>query len=130
LLRAFFYKRADERAFFDAFGSRESYLEQVRDFSFSVVVLCCEFHDDLPSSLIKLCADGLDALPRSAIRFAVVRANEAPLFQAHKYVEGTVRQDMTLASETSDCAYLSAIRPFMMDCPTKGQLMQNTLFVL
>jgi hypothetical protein len=80
--------------------------------------------------LIELRADGLDTLPRSAVRFAVLRANEAPLPQAQENVERAVRQDMTLAGETGDRAYLAVIRPFMVDGATKGEFVQNTLFVL
>jgi len=79
--------------------------------------------------LIELCADGSDTLPGRAVRFAILRANEASLSEAQENVEGAVRQDMTIAGETGDCAYLAVIRPFMVDGPTKGEFVQNTLFV-
>ena len=80
--------------------------------------------------MIELRAHGFDALPRYAIRLAVLRADEAPFLQAHKYVEGAVRQDMTIACETCYSMYLAVITPFVMDGPTKGEFVQNTLLVL
>jgi hypothetical protein len=37
---------------------------------------------------------------------------------------------MTIAGETSYRAYLAAIAPFVMNGSTKGEFVQNTLFVL
>ena len=82
------------------------------------------------SSLVKLGSHGFDALPRYAIRFAILRADETPFLEAKKYVEGAVRQDMTIACETSYSVYLAVITPFVMDGSTKGEFVQNTLFVL
>jgi len=82
------------------------------------------------SSLVKLGAHGFDALPRYAIGLAILRANEAPFLQAQKYVEGAVRQDMTIACETCYSVYLAVITPFVVDGPTTGAFVQNTLFVL
>lgn len=82
------------------------------------------------SSLIELCANGFDPLPRSAVGFAVLRADAAPFFQTQENVKGAVRQDMPLTCEAGDCAYFTTMRPFMMDGPTKGKFVQNTLFVL
>jgi hypothetical protein len=82
------------------------------------------------SSLVELCAHRLDALPRHAVGLAVLRANEAPFPEAQKHVESAVRQDMTVTRITGDGAYLATFAPVVVDGPTKGEFVQNTLFVL
>jgi hypothetical protein len=91
---------------------------------------CREFHGVFLLSLIELRAHRFDAPPRHPIGLAVPRQNETPFLQAHKHVECAVRQDMPIACETGDCAYLAAVAPFVVDGPTKGEFVQNTLFVL
>jgi hypothetical protein len=73
--------------------------------------------------------NGFDAPARDAIGLAILRTDEAPLFQAKKHVEGTVAEDMTIARVTGDGAYLAALAPFVVDGSTKGEFMQNTLLV-
>jgi hypothetical protein len=45
-------------------------------------------------------------------------------------VERAVRQDVPLACETGDFADLALVAPFIVDSSTKGEFVQNTLFVL
>lgn len=80
--------------------------------------------------MIKLGANGFDAPARYAIGLAILRANEVPFLQAQKYLEGAVRQDMTIARETCYSFYLAVIAPFVVDGSAKGEFVQNTLFVL
>lgn len=61
---------------------------------------------------------------------SVLRTDEAPLSKALEHVESTVDQDVTFPRVACDVAYLAVRAPFMMDSPTKSELMQNTLFVL
>lgn len=61
---------------------------------------------------------------------SVLRTDEAPLSKVLEHVESIVSQDMTFPRETCDVAYLAVCVPFMVDSPTKSELMQNTLFVL
>jgi len=65
----------------------------------------------------------------NAVGRAVLRPNKAPFSQAQKHIKGTIRQDVTFACETGDRAYLAALGPVKVDGSTKGEFMQNTLFV-
>jgi len=81
-------------------------------------------------ALVKLRAHRGDPQPRHAVGASVLRADEAASSQPLEQVERAVRQDVSLACETGDFADLTLVAPFIVDSSTKGEFVQNTLFVL
>ena len=81
-------------------------------------------------SLVHLRTHGFDPQRGCAVRTAVFRTNEAALQKALEDAKAAVGQDMTVARVTNDVVDFAVFQALMMDRPAKGELVQNTLFVL
>ena len=81
------------------------------------------------SALVQLRAHGLHTQTRGPVGATVLRFDEPPLFQTQEHVEGAILEDVPLAGVAGDVAYLAVCVPFVVDGPTQGKHVQNTLFV-
>jgi len=56
--------------------------------------------------------------------------DEASFPQLQEHVERAICEDMTVTRITGDRTYLAVPVPFVVDASTKGEFVQDTLFLL